>query len=97
MLPPARFFINRMLNNLRACPAEGDVTLSEEFQKDLNCFATYLPTSNRVYMIHEDDRVPIPLYIDACSTGAGAICLLEAYHMQFSPSIINASHPILTH
>ena len=45
-------------------------------------------------MIHQDDRVPIPLYIGACSMGAGTICLLEAYHMPFPPAVINASHPI---
>ena len=31
-------------------------------------------------MIHEDTRIPIPLFIDACATGAGTICGDQAYH-----------------
>ena len=91
---PAKVFRNRILGTLMACLAVGAVTLSEEFQKDLNWFATYLPTSNGVSTIHQDDRVPILLYIDACTAEAGAIYSQEAYHMQFPIPVINASHPI---
>ena len=33
--PPARFFINRMLDALRSCPAQAFVHLSHDFTKDL--------------------------------------------------------------
>ena len=37
--------------------------------------------------------VPIPLYIYACTTGAGSHLLAEAYHMLFPAQVMNASPP----
>ena len=33
--PPARLFINRMLENLHACPYQGHTALSDDVRKDL--------------------------------------------------------------
>ena len=44
--------------------------------------------------MHDDDRTPIPLYVDMCAMGAGTICRWEAYHTKFPPHIVNADHPI---
>lgn len=41
--PPVRFFINCMLDTLRACPLERAASLSAQFCKDLNWLAAYLP------------------------------------------------------
>ena len=81
-----------MLDTLRACPAARAVTLSEEFQNDINWFDAYFLSTNGVYM--NDDRVPIPLYIYACTMGAGVICLQGTYHTKISTQVINAAHPI---
>ena len=94
VLSPHPIFLNHMLETLRACPAVEAVHLSKEFQKDLNWFDVYLPSKNGVYIIHNNIRPPIPLYVDVCATGAGAICRQEAYHTEFSPRTIRADHHI---
>ena len=72
--PAARFFLNHTLETLKACQAMGLVQLSARFQKYLNWFGAYLQSSNRLYIMHEGNRHPILLFINACATGAGAIC-----------------------
>ena len=62
--PQARFYLNSMLDILRACPETGEITFSAEFQKYLNWVVSDLL----------DTMVPINLHVDACSTGAGATC-----------------------
>ena len=48
---------------------EGATNLSAKFCKDLNWFAAYLLHTNRVYISHQENRVSIPVYVDACSMG----------------------------
>ena len=67
--PPAHLFTNRMLETLRACPLQGSTPMSPEFRKDLAWFQQYLPCTNGVYLIHEESRTPIPLYVDAWTSG----------------------------
>ena len=50
------------------------MALSSKFMKDVQWFATYLPITNGVYIMHDDNRVPLQVYVDACSTG-GWNCL----------------------
>ena len=67
--PPARLFLNRMLDTLRQCPEQGSFTLSPEFCKDLTWFGRFLPTTDGTFLIHQDDRHPVHLYIDTCMCG----------------------------
>ena len=83
-----------MLDTFRACPATGDTELSLGFKKDLQWFAEYLPSTNGVYIMHANIRVPVHLYIDGCSMGAGSIAECQAYHAEFPAYIINAEHLI---
>ena len=47
-----------------------------------------------MYIIHPDHRGPTPLFVNACSTGYGVICIKEAYHTRLPPTIINEGHPM---
>ena len=47
-----------------------------------------------MYMMHKDNRVPVQVYVDACSTWAGAVSGKEAYHAQFPASIVSECYPI---
>ena len=71
--PPARFFLYRMLETLRAFPATGMTVLTQNFKKDLNCFAEFLHSTNGVLIINDDSREPVNLFIEGCSTGAGTV------------------------
>ena len=92
--PPARLFSNRMLETLRAYPEQGRIALSPEFKMDVAWFSKYLPTTDRVFIIHEDDRVPVHLFVDACTSGCGAVTKWAAYHTQFAPHVVREGHPI---
>ena len=45
---PARVFLNRMLELLRSSHATQRITLTSEFKRDLNWFATFLPKYNGI-------------------------------------------------
>ena len=80
------------------CPAEGAVRLFTQFQKDLNWFDIYLPSTNEMYIIYVYTAIsslPFPsIDVDVCAMGAGTICRREAYNTEFPPHIIRADHPI---
>ena len=57
--------------------------LSVEFRKGLAWFYHFLPLTNRVFLIHEDARQPVPHFMDACTSGCRALMGLETYHSQF--------------
>ena len=86
--PPARLFTNRMLITLRACPEQGAIHFLTEFRKDLMWFYIFLLRTDGIFLIHEDDKEPICLSLDACISGCRAGSHVEAYHMEF-PSISN--------
>ena len=77
--PPARLFLYRMLDTLRQCPEKVSFTLSPEFRKDLAWFDRFLPTMHGTFIIHQDDRNLVQLYIDACMSGCGALTAGRAY------------------
>ena len=55
--------------------------------------ACCLPALNRHGVHHpQDNRVDIPLYVDTCSMGAGAVFSKEAYHIKFPLNIIDEGH-----
>ena len=45
-------------------------------------------------MIHQEDRVPVKMYVDSCSTACGLLCHLEAYHMPFPTQVLSLQHHI---
>ena len=71
----------------------GYIALNQELTKDLSWFSQYFPTTNGVYMIHDGDRTPIHLYVDACSTGGG-ITGSQAYHVRLPDHVLSPDHPI---
>ena len=60
--------------------------MDKEFRKDINWFYKYLATTNGIFMINQDTRQPVHMYIDACMTGRAALCQTEVYH------IVSTSH-----
>ena len=92
--PPARLFSTRMLETLRACPEQRRIALSPEFKKDVAWFNKFLPSVEGFFIIHEDDRVPVQLFVDACTSGCGAVTKMAAYHAQFPSHIVSEGHPI---
>ena len=78
-----------MLLTLRACPEQGITHLSTEFKKGLAWFDRFLlRTDDGVFIIHEFDREPIYLFVDACTSGCEVVSNAEAYHMKFPPHIL---------
>ena len=83
-----------MLETLRVCPATGDTELSVGFKKDSQWFAEYLPSTNSMYIMHANSSIPVHLFVDTCSMGAGAIAGCQAYHTAVPTNIINAQYLI---
>ena len=80
---PAHLFLNRMLETLRLCFPSGPTPLSPVFHKDLRCFHRFLPSTDSIFIIHEDGHPPVPLHIDACTTGCGGCTDSDVYHSMF--------------
>ena len=89
--PPARLFTYRMLEILHVCPLQGSIPLSPKFRKDLAWFQRYLPRTNGVFLIHDESRTPISLYVDACTSGCRVVTADQAYHMV--PPLPTHTHP----
>ena len=66
----------------------------QEFIKDLNWFVEFLPSTNGVFIMLEDNGQPINLFNDACNTGAGAVADDDEYHSKFPHHIIDGNHTI---
>ncbi len=90
---PARLFVNRMLDTLRAAPATGVIQLSANFKKDLSWFLAFLPQYNGIHCL-EPSRHTFTLEVDSCLTGCGGICLPQYYHRTFPLFILEEHHHI---
>ena len=77
---PTRLFLICMLMTLRECTTIGHISLSTKFHKDLQSFQLYTACTNSVSMMNEDSRKLVHIYVDACTTGCGALCQADAYH-----------------
>ena len=92
---PARLFLNRLLTTLRANHEEQCIVLTDEFQRDIAWFDKYLPTTNGVFILHEDHRAPVSIHVDSCTTGCGGIMSgapsqpAAAYHVEFPQDILD--------
>ena len=71
------FFLNRMLNLLRENYDNSRIILNESFKRDFTWFNTFLPVYNSVtffkYILTRN------VYLDACTTGLGAIFEKQVY------------------
>lgn len=90
----ARLFLNRMLATLRQCPETVEITLDMEFKKYLSWCQKYLARTNGVFIIDQDNRPPVHIYVDAHITGCGSLCQAKAYNSEFPPALLRESHPI---
>ena len=77
---PARIFVNRMLELLRSSHASQRITLTTDFKRDLQWFATFLPQYNGVSM-YDHKVIDMSLELDACLTGFGGRCGRFVYHL----------------
>ena len=77
-----------MLETLLVCPMQGVTHLPTDFQKDVAWFQRFLPRTDGVFIIYADTKVPIPLCVDACMSGCGAVTNTEAYHLEFPSHIL---------
>ena len=92
--PPPQFFMNRMLHTLQARPPIGHIKLDLGFQKDIQCFLAYLPWTNGIFIISQEMREQVEIFLGACGTGCGAMCQPEAYHMVFPDKVLAAQRHI---
>ncbi len=88
---PARKFLNRMLNTLRACPQSGGIKLDEDFAKDLHWFRRYMAATNGVYLMQQHREPVVAIQVDSCLTGAGGLCLdrKQCYHQEYPHHIMD--------
>ena len=94
--PPARLFLNRMLNALRQGPEQGSFTISPEFPEDLAWFDWFLPTTDGTFIILQDDRYLVQLYIDACMSGCLPLSAGERTMLPFLLGYSGETHPSVT-
>ena len=76
------------------CPHSGPTPLYPDFHKDLHWLCRFLTTTDDTFIIHEDGRIPVPVFVDACSLGCGGCTLTEAYHVHFPSTILHKEQPI---
>ena len=50
--------------------------------------------TNGVFMINQDVKQRVHIYINACTTGCVTVCQAEAYHTEFASAILWEHHPI---
>lgn len=92
---PARLFVSRMLETLRAAPERGYVRLGDEFRKDVNWFLNFLPSYNGITLM-EHPPLPTDVHVDldACMSGVGGCYGNEVYHCELPPFIVEEGHHI---
>ena len=85
---PARIFLNRMLELLRAAHGSNFISLTSEFRRDLQWFAKFLPSYNGVnYYDHRSvDHI---IELDACLTGLGGCVGRFVYHLPLAHGYAN--------
>ena len=52
-----------------------------DFKIDLAWFREFLPQTDGVFIIHKENRVPVCLHVDSCTSGCGALSEKEAYYI----------------
>ncbi len=92
---PARLFISRMLETLRAAPEVGLVQLNDCFKRDINWFLTFLPRYNGIHII-QSSRDTQHIEVDSCLTGCGGLYRegRTYFHTMFPPCVLLRNHCI---
>lgn len=85
---PARLFVSRMLDTLRAAPLHGQAALDAEFKKDIEWFLSFLPMYNGIHLM-QPEPADITLEVDSCLSGCGGICGTQYYHTTFPDFILD--------
>lgn len=85
---PARLFVSRMLETLRAATLQAKVKLSPDFKKDINWFVRFLPAYNGLHMM-QPTITESPIEVDSCLTGCGGLWGDFYYHTQFPDFIMD--------
>ena len=77
---PSRFFVNRILDLLRANYDTKSITLTHDFRRDIRWFKKFLGHFNGTAFY---DHKPIQeiLELDACLVGLGGRCDNKVYHL----------------
>ena len=92
---PARLFVSRMLETLRASPHNGVQRLDINFQKDINWFLNFMTLYNGVSLMHYPPLpTDLPVGVDACLTGVGGWCGSEIYSTQLPAFILDDNNHI---
>ena len=82
----SRFFLNRMLDILRAHFGSNEITLGQDFHRDLNWFKKFLPQFNGTAFFNHSP-VHMKIELDARLVGLGAICMNQVYAIKKSPKL----------
>ena len=77
-----------MLELLRSSHATQRITLTSEFKRDLNWFATFLPKYNGV-SLYDHRPIDMALHLDTCLTGFGGRCGQFVYHLPIARGFRN--------
>ena len=86
----SRFFLNRMLNTLRAHFGTDAINLDQDFHRDLNWFLRFLPQFNGTAFFNHTP-VHMTIELDACLVGLGAICMNQVYAIEIPKNFENYS------
>ena len=76
----SRFFLNRMLDTLKAAADDNHITLDNSFKNDLAWFNKFLTNFNGTTFFHHK-QCDATLEIDACLQGLGGRLNNEVYHI----------------
>ena len=90
VVKPARLFLTRMLDTLRAFPQTGKIELSGEFLKDVRWFVCFLDAYNGINLILPVPTIPHVISVDSCSTGCGGVFRDQCYHYEYPAEITAA-------
>lgn len=88
-VPPARLFINRLLECLRGT---GDhIWMDERLRSDLRWFTEFLTRYNGRSLIL-DPTPTVTIEADSCLSGGGGRMCKECYAIQYPPSVVESLH-----
>lgn len=70
--------------------------MDTEFRKDINWFYkyTYLVSTNGIFMMNQDTRHPVHIYVDACITGCSLVPSQGLSQTEFTLTIVQEQRPI---
>ena len=93
---PTRFFVNRLLDSLRA--ANSRVRVNSEMKKDLSWFLHFMPAFNGTASYdHKDIDYSQTLAVDACLTGVGGVWMNKVYASDIPENLQNQADLNITH